>query len=594
MTSRWWVDGCTWSKRWAIIGCMRGIAGRRLAAAIVLAMLAVCVFLASRLLAAKGLAWAANVTSIASFVLAAATPTVLLLGKMLDWLSGAPPVSKIRLAEARAGFANALAQQWAEEDRLRQVNDPRPLPVRWRLANGQTGRFTGIYATFTHTSARRMVILGAAGAGKSVLAIKLVRDLLAYREPADRVPVLLPAATWTRDCTLTEWITEQLVRSQPNLDMRINTGTGEKVWLPRALAESGLIPVIDGLDELPQDRWTTVISEINAFGSDYPLVLTSRPEEYHAAVAGRGISQAVEIELEPLEVPEIKRYLTDATDAPADRWRGVFDRLDAEPGGVLAQTLATPLMIWLARAVYQVGKSDPDELLDPVRLADREAMESHLVAAFVPAVYTARQTRARPRAFRCTPEQATRWLGFLAYRLDRSQKQDIAWWQLSLAGRGLLIISMSVRAVLYTCIFWQVSVWALTRRGYWQDGAYIGHGHYENLLLAGPLGQAVRPLLNTGILWLVRHHGLNVRQLSADIDGVLRHVAQVGLFSFACIAAGFGVLAGVSTLFTRSTPAPQTLRMTWRKFWRRPLAPVPWLAVLAFVWWEAHVHHRRH
>lgn len=31
--------------------------------------------------------------------------------------------------------------------------------------------------------------------------------------------------------------------------------------------------------------------------------------------------------------------------------------------------------------------------------------------------------------------------------------------------------------------------------------------------------------------------------------------------------------------------------MTWRKFWRRPLAPVPWLAALAFVWWEAHVHH---
>ena len=171
---------------------MRGIAGRRLAAAIVLAMLAVCVFLASRLLAAKGLAWAANVTSIASFVLAAATPAVLLLGKMLGWLSGAPPVSKITLAEARAGFADALAQQWAKEDQLQQVNDPRPLPVRWRLASGKAERFTGIHATFTHTPARRMVILGAAGAGKSVLAIKLVRDLLGSREPGDRVPVLLP------------------------------------------------------------------------------------------------------------------------------------------------------------------------------------------------------------------------------------------------------------------------------------------------------------------------------------------------------------------------------------------------------------------
>ena len=571
---------------------MRGIAGRRVAAAIGLGMLAVCVFLASRLLAAKGLAWAASVASIASFALAVATPMVLLLGKILGWLSGAPPVSKITLADARADFAEALARQWAEEDRLRQVNDPWPLPVRWRPANGETEQFTDIYAAFTSTPADRLVILGAAGAGKSVLAIKLVRNLLASRHPGDRVPVLLPAATWTRDCTLTEWITEQLVRSQPNLDVRIITSTGEKVWLPRALADSGLIPVIDGLDELPHDRWTTVISEINAFGSDYPLVLTSRPNEYHAAVADRGISQAVEIELEPLEVPEIKRYLTEATDAPTDRWQGVFDRMDADPGGVLTQTLATPLMIWLARTVYQVQKSDPDELLDAARMTDRKAMESHLVAAFVPAAYTARQTRSRPRAFRCSPDQATRWLGFLANRLDRSQQQGIAWWQLSLAGRGLMVISMSLRAVLYTCIFWQVSVWALTRRGYWQDGAYIGHDHYEDLLLAGPLGQAVRPLLNTGILWLVKHLKLNVQQWSAHIDAVLRDVAQLGLFPFACIAAGFGVLAGIYSMFTRSTPAPQTLGMTWRKLWRQLLAPLPWLAVLAFVWWDAHSHHQ--
>ena len=67
------------------------------------------------------------------------------------------------------------------------------------------------------------------------------------------MPVLLSAATWTRDCTMTEWITEQLLRSQPNLDVRIRTSTGATVWLPKALAESGLIPVIDGLDELPPD-----------------------------------------------------------------------------------------------------------------------------------------------------------------------------------------------------------------------------------------------------------------------------------------------------------------------------------------------------
>src|ERR1700730_8107109 len=106
---------------------MRGVAGRRLIAAITLGFLAVCVFGVSRLLASKGLVWATNVTTIASFILAAATPTVLLLGRLFGWLSGAPPISTITLAAARAGFAEALAQQWTEQDRLGPVHDPAPL-----------------------------------------------------------------------------------------------------------------------------------------------------------------------------------------------------------------------------------------------------------------------------------------------------------------------------------------------------------------------------------------------------------------------------------------------------------------------------------
>ncbi len=252
---------------------MRGILGR-LGAVMALGVLAVCVFVASRWLAHKGLVWAANVTTIAAFVLAIATVMVPVLRKLLGKLAGAPPLARMTLPEARADYADALDKQWAREEQLRRVYDPWPLPVRWRRGDGHTRQFAGIKDTFTHLPTQRMVILGPAGAGKSVLAIKLVRDLLSSRKPGDRVPVLLSAATWTRDCTMTEWITEQLIRSQPNLDVRIRTGTGATIWLPKALAESGLIPVIDGLDELPPDRWAAVITEVNAFGSDYPLVLT--------------------------------------------------------------------------------------------------------------------------------------------------------------------------------------------------------------------------------------------------------------------------------------------------------------------------------
>ena len=461
-------------------------------AAAALVLFAVCAYLAGRLLYAKGFLWATDVATIVAGAAAVASPVVLVLGKIFGGLSGAPPLSPLTLEQARAGYAAALARQWAHEDRLRQVNDPDAMPVRWTTTSGTAERFADIRATFDRALAQRLVILGAAGAGKSVLASKLVRELLDSRQPADRVPVLLPAASWTRDCTMTEWITERIVRSQPSLNVRITTGAGEKVWLPRELAESGLIPVIDGLDELPPDRWSAVISEINAAGSDSPLVLTSRPEEYHSATADRDVSRADVIELEPLTGPEIKDYLAQATDKPADRWQPVFERLQ-DPGSVLAQTLGTPLMTWLARTVYEDRDSRPAGLLD---IADGAAIEAHLVQEFVPAVYSPRQTKERKDSFSCDAEQATRWLGFLAHRLDRDEQRDIAWWQLFLGGRGLLIVTCAVRAVLSACIAWQLAVWVLTRRGYWKDGAYTGHGHYLDLLLAGPLGKVVRPLAN--------------------------------------------------------------------------------------------------
>ena len=580
---------------------MHGIAGRRLLALITLGLLAAGVFLASRLLQAKGLVWATNVTTIAAFVLAAAIPLVPFVGKLLGWVRGAPSVAKITLQQARTGFAEALSKQWAEEDQLRRVYDPWPLPVRWQVVStgpispqsAATEQFTDIHAAFTQTPAGRMVILGAAGAGKSVLAIKLVQDLLADRAPEDPVPILLAAATWTRDCAMTEWITEQLVGSQPSLDVQIRTDTGEKAWLPRALVDSGMIAVIDGLDELPPDRRTEVITEINRYGSNNPLVLTSRPEEYYAAVATREVSKAVVIELDRLEVPDVKRYLVEGTAAPSDRWQRVFDRLGDEPGGALALTLATPLMVWLTRTVYEKGVSDPGELLDPAWQDDRQAIESHLIAAFVPAVYSGRRRRSRPRSFRCTPEQATRWLGFLANRLNRTQTQEIAWWRLSLAEPGFLVLTAAVRAVLYTCVAWQVIVWALTRRGYWRHGTYVGHGHYQDLLLAGPLGHAIRPLTNAWVRSVLQSDvSSNLAPWRSFIDGAARSLAHVGLFRLACIGACLGIIGGIIKSTSKNVPVPQTLRMTWRRLRWQVFGPLPWLLTLAFFWWYAARNHQ--
>jgi hypothetical protein len=98
------------------------------------------------------------------------------------------------------------------------------------------------------------------------------------------------------------------------------------------------------------------------------------------------------------------------------------------------QALTTPLMVSLARAIYNPRPGelagalrDPAELCRP-DLADREAVESLLFDAFIPAAYRHATGRWKAR-------DAERWLAFFADQLEHNLGgADITWWGLSYAG----------------------------------------------------------------------------------------------------------------------------------------------------------------
>jgi len=459
---------------------------------------------------------------------------------------------------------------------LRQINDPRPLPVRWEVtptasaataaaANATAvdlgGQFEKILPLFLRLSPARLIILGSAGSGKSVLVIKLARDLLAARQADMPVPVVIPAAAWDLDTDLPEWIADQLCRNHPGLADRVRDATGKVTTLAIALATDKMVlPIIDGLDELPKDQRGRAIDKINKFGSDAPLVLTSRPEELLAALAaiGRGVARAAVVEVLPLEVRQAEEYLIEATAvAPAGRWNSVFACLNSEPDGPLSHVLCTPLMLWLARTVYE-SAGDPAELVDQTRFSDIEDLEDHLLDAFVPTVYAG---TTGSRRFRCQPRQAERWLGFLAAHLDRTGRPDFAWWRLIRATPGWQAVCVALRTVLLGSAVWAVTNWVLTRHGYWDKGSYVSHATWHSILIGGPLGIQAWPALNQLLAFRAQqiHHDMHVLMTNPQYRaGFLPWISLPG---FEITLAGLGIMAGVVAVATRKDVSPRRLRV---------------------------------
>lgn len=353
-----------------------------------------------------------------------------------------------RLADASDDLAHAVGARWGREEELRRIQDPYPLPVRWQLAPdgvmdhwenicraspGESaepldlaGQLDEIAEVYRRIPSGRLVVLGRAGSGKSVLAVRFVLDLLKTRSRVDPVPVVFGLGSWNPTTTgFRDWLAGQLVRDHPGLAVTGDDGS----TLATALVEAGrILPVLDGFDELAAGLHRPALDALNA--TTLPLLLTSRRGEY-ASVAGTGaLTAAAAVRLTDLTVADLVNYLPRTTRRGATVWDAVLSELRDRPEDPacanLRTVLTTPLMVGLARAIYSdTAGGDPKELLDTDRFDSQYALERHLLSSFIPTVY-----RDQPGRRRWDPERVRSWLGYLARHLDRLGTQDIAWWQL--------------------------------------------------------------------------------------------------------------------------------------------------------------------
>ncbi|MGW0577358.1 NACHT domain-containing protein [Streptomyces sp. NPDC002920] len=382
------------------------------------------------------------VSAIGAFV-----SVVALVADVLRGDAGSVPHSPDRERRRAAdGLAEAVREEWAAEARLRRLRDPVPLDVRWKAADERLAdhpqnvrrpllpaprdcRIEDVAGWFAARSGRRLVVLGGPGSGKSVLAVRFVLDRLAARQPGGPVPVIFPLAGWDpRGCGLRDWLAQRLAADYHPLAGPAD----DRHTLARALLDAGLVePVLDGFDELARHSYGEAVRVINAeLDDDLPLLLTSRTDAWASAVAEGDVLTAAEVvRLLPLDLPQAAAHLErtarplhPADGEPGTVWTPVLRELVDRPGHPLTGALATPLMVALARAVYSDTSRDPSELLDPVRFPTVDAVEEHLLGAFVPAAFT----DAGPRA----TADAVRRLTLLAGELHRRGTRRLAWWEL--------------------------------------------------------------------------------------------------------------------------------------------------------------------
>ncbi|MFO7678780.1 MAG: hypothetical protein R6X34_01905 [Chloroflexota bacterium] len=252
---------------------------------------------------------------------------------------------------------------------------------------------------------RALLILGAAGTGKSTTLLNLSRELvfLAEKAPTQPVPVVLSLVSWAEKReSIGEWIIGEL---------------NDKYQIPKQmasewLAADELVLMLDSLDEVPLRYRDDCINALNQFRANHGLTglaVCSRINEYEAVGVKLKLSGA--ILLQQLTSDQIDTYLKEA----GPKYAALYLALQQDK--MLQELAISPLMLnIMIKAYSEEGESvkDKDRWRSGLnQLNTNEEYRQHLFSTYVKRMFQ----RSSNKLYR--ENQTIVWLTWLARNMSQ-------------------------------------------------------------------------------------------------------------------------------------------------------------------------------
>jgi len=259
---------------------------------------------------------------------------------------------------------------------------------------------TPIEQVFTQESSRRLLILGAPGAGKTTALLELAQILIeqARTDEQQPIPVIFNLSSWAvAQRALSDWLISEL-RIKYQIPQEIGT-----VWLQN----HWILPLLDGLDEVQASARPACVQAINQFAQGATLTglaVCCRRIEYEALSTQLQLNAA--ICLQPLRSEQIDEYVI----AGGEELTGLQELL--RQNAEMRELAQSPLMLNIMSLAYQ-------------NVPVTEVMENSLDAAdnrnqLFKRYITKMFARHPANSSDYPKEKVEKWLSWLAMQMQQS------------------------------------------------------------------------------------------------------------------------------------------------------------------------------